>query len=297
MRRCPIVLAHGIARLDYLVHALGRRRRLSRLLPWLRSDRLHYFRGIASYLRRHGFATWATSVSFAAGVEVRGRDLRGEILRVLSESGQSKVHIIGHSMGGLDARRMIVHEGMADRVASLTTIGTPHLGTSFADAGIEHGGHAAIDVLGKIVNLEGFEDLTTAAMRSFNDAARDAEVGNAVVYRTYASSQTQEHTFLPLQPSWKVIFEAEGENDGLVSTRSQAWEPKLIASDGAAKKIGQSEFPVRADHLNQVGWWHINNEMPERKGRLPGFVRERRRYETRIRNLYLQIAREVEGLS
>ena len=42
------------------------------------------------------------------------------------------MHLIAHSMGGLDARHMIVREGMAERVASLTTVGTPHNGTPVA---------------------------------------------------------------------------------------------------------------------------------------------------------------------
>jgi len=37
-----------------------------------------------------------------------------------------KVHLFAHSMGGLDARHMITHLGMANRVRTLTTIGTPH---------------------------------------------------------------------------------------------------------------------------------------------------------------------------
>jgi triacylglycerol esterase/lipase EstA (alpha/beta hydrolase family) len=42
------------------------------------------------------------------------------------------VHIIAHSMGGLDARHLIVDiVTMADKVGTLATIGTPHLGTSF----------------------------------------------------------------------------------------------------------------------------------------------------------------------
>ena len=40
-----------------------------------------------------------------------------------------KVNIIAHSLGGLDARQMLTHLGMGSRVASLTTVGTPHRGT------------------------------------------------------------------------------------------------------------------------------------------------------------------------
>ena len=46
------------------------------------------------------------------------------------------VHLIAHSMGGLDARYMISCLDMADHVLTLTTLGTPHRGTSFADWGV-----------------------------------------------------------------------------------------------------------------------------------------------------------------
>ena len=39
--------------------------------------------------------------------------------------GCEKVNIIAHSKGGLDSRYMITHLGLADKVASLTTVATP----------------------------------------------------------------------------------------------------------------------------------------------------------------------------
>lgn len=46
----------------------------------------------------------------------------------------SRLNIIAHSMGGLDARYYAISWlGLAERVASLTTIGIPHLGTPLAD--------------------------------------------------------------------------------------------------------------------------------------------------------------------
>ena len=48
-------------------------------------------------------------------------------------------------MAGLDARYMISKLGMADKVATLVTIGTPHRGSYFADWGVK--------VLGRGVNV------------------------------------------------------------------------------------------------------------------------------------------------
>jgi triacylglycerol lipase len=76
-------------------------------------------------------------------------------------------------MGGLDARHMIVDQEMGERVASLTTVGTPHLGTILADQVIGHGGIFLMNLLRQVINLDGFNDLTTGACELFNARAED----------------------------------------------------------------------------------------------------------------------------
>ena len=284
----PIVLAHGITRFDILrqifVDKLG--------LPEEQlGDRFHYFKGIKSHLEANGFEVHHSNVDFAGPVELRARQLSGRINEILTGKPFGKVHIIGHSMGGLDARHMIVDiDGMADRVASVTTIGTPHLGTSLADVGISHGG-SIIDDLRSIIDLEGFNDLTTKACAAFNARAKDKEANNTVVYRTYASSEKRNRVFRPLQPSWSIINEAEGENDGLVSVRSQQWDTELIASNGTRKGIEQHPFPIPADHLNEVGWWDPQETNPILLLLRGG--KQVEEYESRIRDIYLQMANSL----
>ena len=173
----------------------------------------------------NGFDVYYTNVEFAGSVALRARQLSEQINEILNQDNAEKVHIIAHSMGGLDARHMIVdRDGMAGKVASLTTIGTPHLGTSFADIGITLGGRLVIDSLSSILDLKGFDDLTIKSCDDFNRRAEAQEADNDVVYRTCASSEKRDHVFLPLQPSWFFINEKEGENDGLVSVKSQRWK-------------------------------------------------------------------------
>lgn len=52
---------------------------------------------------------------------------------VLNKTGAKKVHIIAHSQGGIDSRYLVSSMGYSDRVASLTTISSPHRGTPLAD--------------------------------------------------------------------------------------------------------------------------------------------------------------------
>jgi len=287
----PIILAHGITRPDYLIDFIVRKLNLNDYSHVY--DKFHYFKGIASYLKQHGFEVYHTSVSFAADVETRAKDLTKEVQKILAATGHEKIHIIGHSMGGLDARHMIVNHGMAEKVASVTTLGTPHLGASVADWFIENGRWNRIfSALGKVINLEGFKDLTTAACRAFNNLARDAEAANSVIYQVYASSHKREFTFLPFQKTWQITYDHEGDNDGLVSVQSQKWEERLTAKTGAKKIVRQYDFPVAADHVNQMGWMHRTGLFKTASWNWH-IWKEKREYELAVKNVYLKIAKDV----
>lgn len=295
MNSYPIILAHGIARFDFLLVSFIKQLGPLREYMEVATEGLHYFKGVARHLRRHGFDVYHSSVSFAAGLERRAEDLKKEVERVLELKRADKVHIIGHSMGGLDARYMIARLGAADRVASLTTIGTPHLGTSLADWGLTHANHRLIQVLRPVIDLEGFLSLTPAACREFNDSAAEAEAANPVFYQTYASFEPRRRVFTPLKGSWTIINREEGKNDGLVSHASQMWVSELKGPRGRVKRICRHEFPVPADHLNQVGWWDVG-ELKLEGPSLLRLVRSRRKYELDIKNVYLKIARDVAAL-
>lgn len=291
-RNYTIVLAHGIARFDFLLTHLLHTVDLFGLDLSLPTDGVNYFKGIARHLRDNGFDVYQSNVSFAAPVTKRAEDLRAEVTKALSLKQSEKVHIIAHSMGGLDARHMIVNLGMADKVASLTTIGTPHNGTSFADWGIANGGSALIESLKHVLDIAGLQDLTSPACAQFNEAARNAEAKNGVRYQTYASAEEKAAIFGPLQAPWQIIFDAEGDNDGLVPITSQRWQAQLTSDDGATKTIKQHAFPVPADHLNEIGWWDLQ-EMQHMGGlsfSLPGKIKA---YELSIRNVYLEIAQNL----
>lgn len=287
----PIVLAHGIARFDFLVNYFIKNLGLFGLELGTAADGLHYFKGIARHLRNNGFDVYHASVSFAAGVERRAADLKGEVTKVLDLKRAKKVHVIAHSMGGLDARHMIVRHGMADKVVSLTTIGTPHLGTSFADYKLKHEGDEIIRLLDNVLDLKGFSDLTRKACAKFNSESEHAEATNEVIYRTYAGAEDRRLTFTPLQASWKIIDENEGANDGLVSVTSQNWVARL-AGDGIVKTIQQHAFPVPVDHLNEVGWWDLS-ELRKFDWADGGIFKASQKYEAQIRDAYLDMARNL----
>jgi hypothetical protein len=100
-----------------------------------------YYYGVRAFLEaeygsRHDIALTivAPTVRASESVEARGTDLKKAILNAVdSAPAGTRAHMIAHSMGGLDARWVLVQDGMADRIASLTTIATPHRGTTLGN--------------------------------------------------------------------------------------------------------------------------------------------------------------------
>ena len=265
-----IVLAHGIARFDILRQLLVE----SGLIP--EDDEKEYFKGVTKYLTANGFNVHQTDVSFTGSVDECAAELADQIRSI-----NRKVHVIGHSQGGLNGRHAIVDHGMADNVGMLTTIDTPHFGTSFADVGLaSEAGKLFLELAGTVMNLDGFEDLTLASCRQFNDRAADAEASNAVVYQTYSASEDRDRIFFPLRLSWDIIKRHEGGgNDGLVSVKSQNWVDNLVAADGTTKAVRHFSFPFGADHLNVLGWYD-----PAERGISP------QDYEANVHAIYLEMA-------
>ncbi len=219
--RSPIVLVHGLLGFDRV--QLGKYTVAS------------YFPGIFECLAAAGNRVLVPALSPTSGVADRARQLKEFLDR---ECPVEPVHLIAHSMGGLDARAMICRLGMDERVLTLTTLGTPHRGTAFADWCIvkfERLLKPALRSLG--VPIGAFYDLTTSACRAFNERTPDSP---KVRYFSVGGI----HNGSLLTPGWivphRVVLRAEGPNDGVVSQTS--------ATYGEHFEIWQG------DHFNLVNW-------------------------------------------
>jgi triacylglycerol lipase len=141
-------------------------------------------------------------------------------------------------MGGLDARHMISHLGMAGQVKSLTTISTPHHGTPVADWFEANYRRRvplllALEALGG--NMDGFRDCQLAACRDFNAQTPDVP---GVRYFSYVGDVPQSRVAPMLRRSWALVAATQGANDGLVSVTSARW--------------GECLGSVSADHFAQT---------------------------------------------
>ena len=106
----PIMLAHGIARFDAF-------------LP----EPEKYWDDIPLLLQEHDYQVRMAVVSWIGSVSTRGNELARQVIEYRESTRAQKINIIAHSMGGLDARYAIAKCDLADKVASLVTLGTPHL--------------------------------------------------------------------------------------------------------------------------------------------------------------------------
>ena len=87
-------------------------------------------------LRRRGFGHMTTmNYSILTGdVRVAAAQLAEEIEAIVAETGYERIHVVGHSMGGLIARYYVTRLGGDERVHTLVTLGSPHHGTYLAYA-------------------------------------------------------------------------------------------------------------------------------------------------------------------
>jgi triacylglycerol esterase/lipase EstA (alpha/beta hydrolase family) len=96
-----------------------------------------YFRPLVRALEARGigpiFVPSATSV--LAPIEVFADELHERIEAIAAGTGQPRMVVVGHSMGGLVARAYLARHGGA-RLARLVTLGSPHHGSVLAHLGL-----------------------------------------------------------------------------------------------------------------------------------------------------------------
>ncbi|MHA6624593.1 esterase/lipase family protein [Pseudonocardia sichuanensis] len=82
-------------------------------------------------LRRRGFGiAHAVNYSlFTGDVRAAARELHEHVEQLRERTGAERIHIVGHSLGGVIARYYVQRMGGSDAVDTLVTLGSPHAGT------------------------------------------------------------------------------------------------------------------------------------------------------------------------
>jgi triacylglycerol lipase len=229
--RAPVVLVHGLFGFSKL-----------QVMGVTLAD---YFPGIPEYYSAAGNRVLVPHLSATRGVSNRAEELKQFIDK---ESPGEPVHLMAHSMGGLDARYMISCLGMAERVLTLTTLGTPHRGSSFADWGIRRLERVVKPILELFdFPYQAFYDLTTQKCQEFNESVPDAP---GVRYFSVAGQHPNNGWKARMTLLHQFVRRTEGPNDGIVSVSSA--------------KYGESCELWEGDHLHLVNWPDPAGPNPDR---------------------------------
>ncbi len=228
--------------------------------------------------------------------QVRADFLARQVDELLETSGAPRVNLVCFSMGGLDCRFLVSPDGLGygDRVASVTTISSPHRGTAVADA--------AVGFLPGEDRAEAIDFVATLYGRTFSEVADDSHIVAALTSMSERemvdfNATIGDHTEVFYQ-SWAGVSSVAGlphpdsdaepqactDADGVVrllrheGTRDRmdalltgaagfvAHGLELRPNDGVStvqsSKWGVFRGCIPADHLDAVG--QIGDEGPDR---------------------------------
>lgn len=204
-----------------------------------------YFQFLPAFLEAHGNEVGVPHLSSDAPVSERAMILKNYLV---SRFAGRKVHIIAHSLGGLDAR-FLVSVLRSQQVLSITTIATPHRGTPLADWAFREREQKGFWYW--VLRLGGYDlqyrhflpEVRTAAMvEFFNPRVQDMQ--GVAYFSVQGYGLWEDLSLSPLLWIPYLFLRGEDhplsqeENDGLVPVSSQLWGELLVKA--------------KLDHLGQI---------------------------------------------
>lgn len=236
----------------FLIHGMGFRE----------NKHIGYWGRIPKALSDNGATVICSEQDANGSIIGNAEQIQKQLLAFLNETGTEKVNIIAHSKGGLEARYLISSMGMADRVASLTTVSTPHNGSKTVDRlmklpqGLVRFGCGAVNLWFRILGDSSPD--TYNAVCSFRTA--DAERFNAenpdadgIYYQSYAFVMKNMLSDIFMWLPWLVVRHYEGENDGLLAPDAVKWTnfKGIIRSAGRRGISHCDEVDMRRSKLSK----------------------------------------------
>lgn len=224
-----IVLVHGILGFDDtqgLVNGL-----------------VKYWGGMDEYLRSQGAKVATPGSSAMASLSTRAQQVKTYLNTWMPANGCTKVHLMGHSQGGLVSRYLVKHLGYASKVATITTINSVHKGSPVADfvlgiipGWLEPFANTVLSTFGKLIYRDGRpqdaiamgQSLTVSYLNTFNQTTTNV---STIKYYSYGSKMAWadpiQHPLMALTypATWAggLYYGLGSANDGIVPLNSQKW--------------------------------------------------------------------------
>ena len=218
----PVVLVHGIFAHD-------------------RRSILKFWGRIPAVLSGRGIQVFRGNTDAWGSYESNAQILKKTIENIVSETKTERVNIIAHSKGGIDSRYLVWKHDFGDKIASLTTICTPHHGSEIADL-IYNRKIIHIKFTRKILSIFGkiYGDtnpdlynvnyqLTTAKMEEFN---KIVPMDNRVFYQSLYTTMDNAFDDMMFFYTYSYIKKVKGKNDGIVSEYSAKWGNNIAKIEG-----------------------------------------------------------------
>ncbi|MCB1160136.1 MAG: lipase [Leptospiraceae bacterium] len=224
-----IVLVHGILGFDDT--------------NGLANGLVKYWGGMDNYLRNQGAKVATPGSSAMASLETRASQVKTYLNTWMPANGCTKVHLMGHSQGGLVSRYLVTKLSYASKVATVTTIDSVHKGAPVADftlavipGWLEPFANVVLSTFAKLIYRDGRpqdaiamgKSLTVATLKTFNSNTPNV---SGVKYFSYGASMAWadpiQHPIMALTypATWAggLFYGLGSANDGIVPLESQKW--------------------------------------------------------------------------
>ncbi|MCB1143327.1 MAG: lipase [Leptospiraceae bacterium] len=204
---------------------------------------LTYWGGMDDYLKSKGAKVISPGSQAMASISTRAGQTVPQIIDFMNSVGATKVHLLGHSQGGLVSRYIASHSSsLYGKISTVTTLNAVHRGSPVADIGLGVIPDWLEPFVGTVVNWFGnlmyssnqqdvlamANSLTSKTLATFNTTVPNK---SGVKYFSYGSKMTIldliQHPIMgityPICWTGGVFNGQGGENDGVVPLTSQKW--------------------------------------------------------------------------
>jgi triacylglycerol lipase len=224
-----IVLVHGILGFDDTKGLVG--------------GLVKYWGGLDTYLRNQGAKVATPGSSAANSLTVRSQQTKEFLDSWMPANGCSKIHLVGHSQGGLVVRHITSNLGYASKVSTVTSVNSLHNGAPMADivlgvipSWLQPFANVTLGLLAGLVYRDGRpqdviamgQSLTVSFSKSFSNNAPNK---TGVKYYSYGTQMAWadpiQHPIMaltyPITWAGGLFYGMGTGNDGVVPYSSQRW--------------------------------------------------------------------------